>query len=164
MLTGKRPVTSPALQRLFPLPYKEFRLPPLEESDTEKAWDEIELLGFPVTLSWFDLLTTSFRGEARARDLLQYTGRKVRMVGLLVHIKNVRTVRGEWMHFGTWLDAEGEFFDTVHFPASLKKYPFHGPGIYLILGRVTEEYGVPSLETEKMARLEVRRPKGAMKR
>ena len=154
-LTGKK--NGSPLPRLFPVPAHHYRLPPLEESDLERAWDEVELLGFPVTLSWFDMLTTSFRGEVRARDLLQHTGRRVRMAGLLVHIKNVRTVRGEWMHFGTWLDAGGDFFDTVHFPASLKKYPFRGPGVYLILGRVTEEFGVPSLETEKMARLEVRK-------
>ncbi len=157
MLAGKHRPPAPASQRLFSLPSREYRLPPLEESDTEKAWDEIELLGFPVTLSWFDLLKTSFRGEVRARDLLQHTGRKIRMTGLLVHIKNVRTVRQEWMHFGTWLDAEGEFFDTVHFPASLRRYPFRGHGVYLILGRVTQEFGVPSIEVEKMARLEMRK-------
>ncbi len=117
----------------------------------------MELLGFPVTLSWFDMLVTSFRGEVLAREMLQHVGRKVRMAGLLVHVKDVRTVRGEWMHFGTWLDVEGEFFDTVHFPATLKQYPFRGPGVYLILGKVTEEFGVTSLETEKMARLEVKR-------
>ncbi len=157
MLAGRQRGPSPAGGSLFPVPAREYRLPPLEESDTEKAWDEIELLGFPVTLSWFDLLKSSFRGEARARDLLRYKGRRVRMVGLLVHIKNVRTVREEWMHFGTWLDAEGEFFDTVHFPASLRRYPFRGHGVYLILGRVTEEFGVPSLEVEKMARMEMRK-------
>jgi hypothetical protein len=28
------------------------------------------------------------------------------------------------MYFGTWIDAEGEFFDTAHFADSLQKYPF----------------------------------------
>jgi error-prone DNA polymerase len=60
------------------------------------------------------------------------------------------------MHFGTFLDYEGEFFDTVHFPASLKQYPFRGPGIYLILGKVVEEFGFPSVEVEKMAKLPVK--------
>jgi DNA polymerase-3 subunit alpha/error-prone DNA polymerase len=27
------------------------------------------------------------------------------------------------MYFGTWIDAEGEFFDTAHFSDSLQKYP-----------------------------------------
>ena len=28
------------------------------------------------------------------------------------------------MQFGTFLDAAGDFFDTVHFPPSLKRWPF----------------------------------------
>ncbi len=157
MLAGRGKKNGSPQPRLFPAPQQSYHLPPLEENDLEKAWDEVELLGFPVTLSWFDMLVTSFRGEVLAREMLQHVGRKVRMAGLLVHVKDVRTVRGEWMHFGTWLDVEGEFFDTVHFPATLKQYPFRGPGVYLILGKVTEEFGVTSLETEKMARLEVKR-------
>jgi len=48
----------------------------------------------------------------------------------------------------------------VHFPDSLKNYPFKGPGIYLILGRVVEEFGFPSVEVEKMAKLPYKaRPK-----
>ncbi len=57
------------------------------------------------------------------------------------------------MHFGTFIDAEGEFFDTVHFPQSLKENPFRGDGMYLILGKVVVEFGFPSLEVERMAKL-----------
>ncbi len=152
-LTRNRPSRAPSL---FPAAEPSFHLPPLEESPLEKAWDEVELFGFPVTLSWFDLLTTPFRGEVKATEMLRHTGKRVRMVGLLVHVKDVRTVRNEWMHFGTWLDDQGEFFDTVHFPASLRHHPFRGPGIYLLLGKVTEEFGVATLEVEKMARLTYR--------
>jgi hypothetical protein len=65
----------------------------------------------------------------------------------------VHTVKGEWMHFGCFLDSNGEFFDTVNFPNSLKKYPFKGYGVYLILGVVTEEFGFPGITVEKMAKL-----------
>jgi len=75
------------------------------------------------------------------------------MVGRLVTIKYVKTVKKELMHFGTFLDIHGEFFDTVHFPDSLRYYPFKGSGIYLILGVVTEEFDFPSLTVEKMAKL-----------
>ncbi len=146
----------PHSPELFPAPENHFRLPPLEESDLEKAYDEIELLGFPVTLSWFDLLQTNFRGEVFASNLLRHTGRKVRMVGQLVNIKTVRTTRNEWMHFAAWLDTYGEFFDTVHFPSILKNYPFRGNGTYLLLGKVVEAFGFPSLQVEKMARLPIR--------
>ncbi len=153
MLGGKKSRPTVPSRSLFPVPRKDFRLPPLEESDLEKAWDEVELLGFPVTLSWFDMLKTTFRGEIQAHDMVRHTGRKVRMTGLLVNIKYVHTIRNEWMHFAAWLDARGNFFDTVHFPNVLKAYPFRGNGIYLLLGKVVEENGFPSLEVEKMARL-----------
>jgi DNA polymerase-3 subunit alpha len=141
---------------LFQLPGRRFKLPDLEENALEDAYDEIELLGFPVTQTAFDLLKTSFRGGVMARDLMKQVGRTVRMMGNLVTIKNVRTVKKEWMHFAAFLDAEGEFFDTIHFPKSLKNHPFRGYGIYLIMGKVEEELGFPSITVEKMAKLPVK--------
>ena len=44
-----------------------------------------------------------------------------------------------------FIDNEGNFFDTTHFSQSLKNYPFKGSGTYLILGKVVEEFGFPSL-------------------
>ncbi len=139
--------------QLFRLQRREFKLPPLEQSSIEDAYDEMELLGFPVTKTMFDLLETKFRGEIISRDMIRFVGRKVRMLGNLVTIKNVRTVKHEWMHFGTFLDVTGEFFDTVHFPNSLKQYKFRGTGIYLVLGVITEEFGFPGLTVEKMAKM-----------
>jgi error-prone DNA polymerase len=155
MLLGKE-VTEPAQQALFKIQKKEFKLPPLEQSKLDDAFDEIELLGFPVTINAFDLLETKFRGEIMARDMMKFVGRKVRMLGNLVTIKNVKTSKKEWMHFGTFFDATGEFFDTVHFPNSLRQYRFRGLGIYLILGVVTEEFGFPSITVEKMAKMPVK--------
>jgi DNA polymerase-3 subunit alpha len=163
MLLGKK--DSKELQnRLFELPRKKFMLPDLERNRLEDAYDELELFGFPVTCSYFDLLKTSFRGEIKARDLLTHVGSKVRMVGQLVVIKYVRTIKRELMHFGCFLDDTGEFFDTVHFPQSLRLYPFKGYGVYLILGKVVEEFGFASVEVEKMAKLPVRNldDKGAL--
>jgi DNA polymerase-3 subunit alpha len=57
------------------------------------------------------------------------------------------------MHFATFIDADGEFFDTVHFPQVLKQWPFTGNGVYLILGKIVSEFGQPSVEVEKMAAL-----------
>lgn len=143
----------PTTQSLFLTPARQFQLPALVRSSVEDAFDEIELLGFPVTMSYFQLLQTSFRGELKARDLRNYIGRQVRMVGLLVTIKYVRTIKNEIMNFGTFFDDEGEFFDTVHFPPTLKNYPFKGRGVYLILGKVVEDFGFPSIEVEKLAKL-----------
>jgi DNA-directed DNA polymerase III PolC len=138
---------------LFEAKPREFILPKLEQSVLCDVWDEIELIGFPVSMTAFDMLQTNFRGEIAAKGMMNHIGRIVRMLGRLVTIKYVRTVRNEIMHFGTFIDAQGEFFDTVHFPPSLKLYPFRGDGMYLILGKVVEEFGFPSIEVEKIAKM-----------
>jgi DNA polymerase-3 subunit alpha len=142
-------------QSLFKSPHREYELPRLEHHTVEDAYDEMELLGWPVSMTPFDLLQTQFRGDIMARDLVKYIGKKVRMVGNLVTIKYVPTIRKEIMHFAAFLDNEGEFFDTVHFPPVLRSSPFKGDGVYLILGKVVEEFGFPSVEVEKMAKLPV---------
>ena len=138
---------------MFKVTAREYSLPPLDQSKIEDAFDEIELIGFPVTLSWFDLLKTKFRGEIQAGNIIKYTGKKVKIVGLLVTVKYIKTKNKDWMHFGTFHDSRGDFFDTVHFAHSLKKYPFRGSGLYLILGKVVQEFGFPSIEVEKLAKL-----------
>ncbi len=134
---------------------KRFKMPPFEQSKLEDAYDEIELLGFPVTLTWFDLLQTKFRGDVTAACMKGAVGRRVRMVGHLVTVKYIKTVKREWMNFGCFIDNDGEFFDTTHFPQSLNGWPFRGSGTYLILGKVVDEFGSTSLEVEKMAKLPV---------
>ena len=146
----------PECPKLFASAIKSFTLPAFESTAIEDAYDELELLGFPVTIGMFDLLQTGYRGECMAKELTDHVGRQVRMVGNYVTTKYVRTVRGEVMNFGTFLDARGDFFDTTHFPPSLKSYPFKGAGVYLILGKVVEEFGFPSIEVEKMAKLGVK--------
>jgi DNA-directed DNA polymerase III PolC len=144
------------MKPLFSSPVRNFSLPELEQDNLDDAYDEIELLGFPVSMTWFDMLETQFRGEVKATDLLKYKGKKIRIVGHLVTIKYIKTIKKEWMNFGCFIDAEGNFFDTTHFPQSLKAYPFKGSGTYLILGKVVEEFGYPSIEVEKLAKLPVR--------
>ena len=151
MLAGRKPQETAAL---FSTPVKEFRLPQPDSDPLQDAYDEIELLGFPVSMSPFALLKTSFRGNIMARDMSGNIGRRVRMTGQLVAVKYVRTVKNETMHFGCFLDAEGNFFDTVHFPKVAREWPFRGNGVYLLLGTIAEEFGFPSLTVEKMARLE----------
>ncbi|MFN3555735.1 MAG: DNA polymerase III subunit alpha [Bacteroidales bacterium] len=145
-----------AVPAMFEPEEKQFTLPPLNDNALEDAYDEMELLGFPVSSSYFDMLQTPYRGNALAADLMGRLGQKVRMVGDLVTIKYVHTVRKDWMHFGCFLDEKGEFFDTVHFPQSLQKYPFTGQGVYLMEGKVVEEFGYPSVEVNKLGRLPFR--------
>ena len=141
------------MRELFPVQKREFTLPELEQTSLENTYDELEILGFSVTIPAFELLQTSFRGKILACHMLSHLGKKVRMLGNLVTVKNVRTKRKEWMNFGTFLDTEGEFFDVVNFPDSLRRYPYKGRGIYLLYGVITEENGFPGMTVEKMAKL-----------
>ena len=140
-------------ETLFQLENQHFEFPDFTTNFLQNAYDEIELYGFPVSSTWFDLLQTHFRGELMASQMLHFVGSRYRMLGKLVTVKYVRTCKGERMALGTFVDCNGEAFDTVHFPTVLKAYPFQGDGVYLLLGKITEEFRQPSLEVEKMARL-----------
>lgn len=133
-------------------PVREYELPKLERSPFEDAFDEIELLSFPVSCTPFDLLQTKFRGDVMAKDLLKHHKKTVRMLAYLVSRKHVPTKMGA-MYFGTWIDAEGDFFDTAHFTGSLKEYPFQGGGCYLLLGSVEVDYHFPTITVTKMAKM-----------
>ena len=141
-------------ETLFALENQQYEFPELQNNAIQNAYDEIELYGFPVSMTWFDLLKTSFRGEVMARQMPCVVGRRFRMLGKLVTVKYVRTSRGDRMALGTFVDATGEAFDTVHFPPTLTTWPFQGDGVYLLLGTITEEFGQTTLEVEKMARME----------
>ena len=88
-----------------------------------------------------------------AQEVTQHVGKSITMVGYMVTAKYTSTVNGLTMSFGTWLDRDGFFFDTVHFPPSLERYPFRGRGIYRIEGKITEEFDVYSMEVTRMEKL-----------
>lgn len=133
-------------------PVKDYKLPVLARSAFEDAFDEIELLSFPVSCSPFDLLQTKYRGDVMAKDLVKYQKKQVKMIAYLISRKHVPTKMGA-MYFGTWIDVEGELFDTAHFTNSLKQYPFQGGGCYLLLGNVEVDYHFPTVTIVKMAKM-----------
>lgn len=138
--------------QLLSEPVREYKLPELKRSPFEDAFDEIELLGFPVSVTPFNLLKTRYRGDVMARDLVQYHKKQVKMLAYLISRKHVPTKMGI-MYFGTWIDTEGEFFDTAHFSGSLKQYPFKGGGCYLLLGTVEVDYHFPTVTISKMEKM-----------
>jgi DNA-directed DNA polymerase III PolC len=133
-------------------PVKEYKLPTLERSIFEDAFDEIELLSFPVSCTVFDLLQTHHRGDIMAKDLVTHHKKQVRMLAYLISRKQVPTKKGN-MYFGTWIDHEGTYFDTAHFPDNLAQYPFQGGGCYLLLGNVEVDYHFPTITITKMAKM-----------
>lgn len=137
---------------LFTSPVKKFTLPKLSRSKLEDAYDEIDVLGFPVSLTTFQLINFKLHNLNYVRELNQLNNKMVTMVGMLISIKDVPTARGH-MNFGTWIDEEGRYFDTTHFPNILKKYPFLGAGCYALYGKVVVDFHFPSIEIIKMKKL-----------
>ena len=74
------------------------------------------------------------------------------MLAYLISRKHVPTKKGT-MFFGTWIDVEGNYFDTAHFPDNLKQYPFQGGGCYLLLGIVEVDFHFPTITILKMAKM-----------
>lgn len=143
---------------------------PLSAEEIDQAFDELELLGFmlcpPFVMVKNAPLTAAGEEAVYPRPDLPNrlsTIRDREEVTLLAYFvcdKVVPTVKGERMSFGCWLDDRGRHFDTVHFPDSLRAFPLRGPGVYRLHGRVTREFGFPSLEvwrTERLAYLDDRR-------
>ena len=58
------------------------------------------------------------------------------------------------MQFGTFLDREGRFFDTTHFPASPNS-SFRGCGLHLLRGKV-DQNSACSLTVSGMQKLETK--------
>ena len=141
---------------LFCIEAKNYSLPVLTNNKLEDTYHELELLGFSLSMSFFDLLETDFRGEVMANDLANHVGQTVKMVGLYVDEKTVHTKNNKYMWFGCFLDSDGNFFDTVHFPNTTSSYPFRGAGCYLIMGKVVEEFGFQSIEVIKFAKLPIK--------
>jgi DNA polymerase-3 subunit alpha len=150
LLAGNKP--SYKHPTLLEEPQKNYTLPKVSRHPLEDAFDEIEILGFPVSVSPFDLLQTKYRGSIMAKDLTKYHKKQVKMLAYLISRKHVPTKRGA-MYFGTWIDAEGEYFDTAHFPDNLTQYPFQGGGCYLLLGTVEVDFHFPSITILKMAKM-----------
>jgi DNA polymerase-3 subunit alpha len=139
-------------QGMFQTPVKTFNLPPLEHSWIEDAYDELELIGFTLC-NPFDLLQSAPANDFMARDLINNVGKTVLVIGYLVTIKPSRTAKGERMYFGTFIDREGYFLDTVHFPPVAQQYQWRGKGIYAIRGKVSEEFGAISIEATYLEKL-----------
>lgn len=134
---------------------EEIPLPKLERNELEDALDEIELLGFPIK-DPFALLEGQRRSDHMADDLQKMIGRSVRIIGYLVTTKNTYTATRKAMYFGTFIDDSGNFFDTVHFPESAVRHPFRGRGFYGVSGKVSEEFGVLTIEVSTMKKLPIK--------
>lgn len=139
---------------LFEEEPESYELPFLDQNPLEDAFDEMELLGFPLC-DPFQLLEATANGDTMAPQLLSKLGKNVTLIGYLVTTKDTSTKDGKRMHFGTFYDQQGQVFDTIHFPPVAKRFPFKGRGFYRTKGTVVEDFGYPMLEVNVMEKLPI---------
>lgn len=153
-IAGFRDATESRLQSsgsLFETEINDLPLPTLERHPQEDIMDEVELFGFPLQ-DPFRLLKNPPL-PARAQEMERSMGKTFAITGYLVTTKVTHTASQKIMNFGTFIDADGQFFDTIHFPESSNRYPFRGRGFYELKGKVSREFDVTTLEVISMLKL-----------
>ena len=140
----KNRMLAPAHQALFKEAPMVLTLPDFPQHEMEDIYDEIELLGFPMR-DPFTLVDDDPSKYMPARKLPERVGQIVTVLAYHITHKPVRTVKGDMMSFGTFIDSNKDWVDTVHFP---EIHALHSPqaGFYRIRGKVIEEFGVYSVE------------------
>ncbi|MDO7173348.1 DNA polymerase III subunit alpha [Mariniflexile sp. AS56] len=131
--------------RLFKPNHRQFNLPTLTITYIEEAYDQIELLGFPLC-SYFDLMDEVCQENIKVNELNKYINKDVLLYGILVNTRFHNTSTGKLIRFCTFVDRDGSYFDTVHFTKVVDKYPINGMGVYACYGKVTEEFDFCSLD------------------
>lgn len=141
--------TSPALFRDKPI---DFELPVLMDDPLDDLYDEMEILGFPLC-NPFALVDDDPMKYGTARDLDNNIGKTVTVICYYIAHKEVPTKNAEEMFFGTFVDCNLDWIDTVHFPDAVARYPLHKSGFYKITGTVVHDFGVCSIEVNKMIQM-----------
>lgn len=140
-------------QKLFEVKTQTYKIPALINTQQEDLFDQLDLLGFTID-PYFSLVTNGLtENYVLSRDLQQMHGMNVWIKGYLIHAKNTTTSQGHRMAFGTFIDEEGNWLDTVHFPEIIQRFPFRGRGVYKVFGKVIVEYDCVIIETAYLEKL-----------
>jgi DNA polymerase III alpha subunit len=164
------PAAVPTTGNLFITKVEEPRLPYLEHYPLADAYDELDLLGFPLCDPFTLVESGSEDGMIRRsgdgthtsrpttpfilkRDMLLHIGQRVTMLGYMIHVKTTDTHYGQRMTFGSFIDPAGDFWDSTQFPDVAARYSFRGRGVYRLTGHVEEEFGHVALRTQYFEKL-----------
>lgn len=152
-LQKKMQVVIPGVQTMFNEPLKlDFTLPVLTDDPIDDLYDQMEIMGF-CTSNPFALADADPAQFVSARDMEKHKGKVITMFAYFIARKHVITKNDDAMFFGTFVDSELNWIDTVHFPEAAKRHPLHNSGFYKIKGRVAEDFGVFSLEVQYMEKI-----------
>ena len=131
--------------KLFKIDHKKFKLPKLDTNWIENAYDEMELLGFPLC-SYFDLVSEDLLGGYLASDMKNFVNKNVVIYGSLVTTRFNKTHQGKLMRLSTFIDVNGDYFDAVHFTDVVDTYPINGLGVYACYGKITDRFDFCSMQ------------------
>ncbi|WP_462250680.1 helix-hairpin-helix domain-containing protein, partial [Ferruginibacter sp.] len=124
----------PAAKSMFEEAPINFKLPELVDYPLDDLYDELETLDFTLG-NPFDLVNDDPYKYLLAKDLAANLNKIVTVLIYFIDYKVVTTVRNDRMSFGTFLDVNLDWIDTVHFPESLRNYPLKGRGFYKVTGQ-----------------------------
>lgn len=110
-------------------------------------------LGFLTVCHPITLVKFSRKITIKARDIDKWVGKRVVVAGWCITAKTVSTKLGTTMEFVTFEDETG-LIETVFFPQVYSRYAamlqYHAA--FVISGIVSSEFGVATLEVEKLER------------
>jgi hypothetical protein len=112
----------------------------------------MEIMGFTIG-NPFAMADADPADFTPANKMNEYINKTITTLTYFIARKHVTTKNDDQMFFGTFVDSELEWIDTVHFPDVAKKYPLHTSGFYKIKGKVVADFGVVSLEVHHMERV-----------
>lgn len=130
--------------KLFKIQHKEFKLPKLDNNWIENAYDEMELLGFPLC-NYFSLIDHDLKNDIMAKQMKEFINKEVLIYGSLVTTRFNKTAQGKLMRLSTFIDLNGDYFDAVHFTDVVERYPINGLGVYACYGKITDRFDFYSM-------------------
>jgi DNA polymerase-3 subunit alpha/error-prone DNA polymerase len=132
---------------------------PTLEPDEARARlrEEMRALGFLCDVHAMVLCETAVNRHpvVKAKDLPNFSGRRVRCAGFLVTGKVVATLQGEPMEFITFEDETG-LMECTFFPETYRRFchMLDHQRAYFIEGKVEEDYGAFTITVDAVSRID----------
>ena len=142
----------PVSDSLFEEKPVEFTLPELTDNAVDDLYDQKEILGFTLS-NPFAMIDEDPEKYLPAREIGAHLHKVVTVLVYFIASKHVQTKNNDVMFFGTFIDKDLDWVDTVHFPDTARTYPLHSGGFYKITGRVVDDFGVYCIEARKSVKV-----------
>ncbi len=147
----------PTTLSLFEEKPVEFKLPEFEKDDLDDIYNEVKILGYPLR-NPFELVDDDPSRYSFAKDIQNCKGKDIEILTFFIADKVVPTKNNRTMSFGTFIDANLDWVDTVHFPNVFENEEVkRRNAFYRISGKVVEEFNQYSIEVSSISRVGYKR-------